>query len=178
MLLNQAANKITFSTALLICKSLTLLFGVLLNILSYPSFANSFLKELRSPQYLPLEAQWCLRKGDCLFLEVADTSKERRIGLMDRPSLSQGTGMWFKFLPAQRVGFWMKKMLFPIDMVFISKGFIVALETNLQACASIPCIEYGPNVLVDGVIELAAGEAERLGMKVGDLVNIKYKSIE
>jgi len=32
---------------------------------------------------------------------------------------------------------------------------------------------YGPNLIVDGVIELAAGEVDRLKIKVGDYLDIK-----
>jgi len=178
MSLNQNANKITVLSSFLVRKLSTLFFWVLLIVFNSPSFANSVLKEVRIPQYLPLEAQWCLPMGDCLFLEVADTSEEKRIGLMNRPSLSQGTGMLFQFRPAQIVRFWMQNMLIPIDMVFISEGLVIAIERNLKACSLSYCSKYGPNLLVDGVIELGAGEVKRLGVEVGDLVEIKYELIQ
>ncbi|MGB4699847.1 MAG: DUF192 domain-containing protein, partial [Parasynechococcus sp.] len=34
----------------------------------------------------------------------------------------------------------------------------------------LPCPRYGPRQLADGVVELAAGEAERLGIEAGDPV--------
>ena len=32
------------------------------------------------PQYLPLEAQWCLKSGTCLLLEVADKMVGHKLG--------------------------------------------------------------------------------------------------
>ena len=141
--------------------------------LNIASYANSDSPNIQSPQYLPLEAQWCLKSGSCLLLEIANTDEEKRIGLMQRSSLPIGTGMWFRFFPRQPVRFWMYKTLIPLDMIFISKGIIVSIETNLKVCHSSPCAKYGPNQLVDGVIEIGAGEVDRLAISVGDIVSIE-----
>jgi uncharacterized membrane protein (UPF0127 family) len=37
----------------------------------------------------------------------------------------------------------------------------------------LPCSSYGPNEPVDGVVELAAGQAEALGIRVGSPVRIE-----
>ena len=171
MLPSLIANKITFPSSSSIGKFLILLFGVGL----LPPFSNSVLSELRGLQYLPLEAQLCLPIGDCLLLEVADTPEEKSIGLMGRTVLSKGTGMWFQFSPAKIVKFWMHNMNIPVDMIFISDGFITAIETNLPTCLLSKCPKYGPSKLVDGVIELTAGEVERLDIKVGDFVDLRYR---
>ncbi|MFL0744291.1 MAG: DUF192 domain-containing protein, partial [Prochlorococcus sp.] len=67
------------------------------------------------PQYLALEAQWCLESGSCVLLEVADQTEEQRLGLMQRPVLPSGQGMWFPFKPARRLRFWMHNTLAPLD---------------------------------------------------------------
>ncbi len=137
---------------------------------------NVYSSDVRSPQYLPLEARWCLPIGECLLLEIADTIEEKRIGLMERSLIHSGTGMWFQFSPAEIVRFWMHKTYIPLDIVFLSEGLIVAIEKSLKPCFLSPCKSYGPNKLVDSVIELEAGAVERLGIKVGDFVNIEYIS--
>ncbi len=120
------------------------------------------------------EAIWCLSSGPCLSLEVADTAQKKMIGLMNRPSLSKGYGMWFPFTPSREVRFWMYNTLAPLDIVFVYKGFVVAIEAYLPICVELPCPSYGPKMLVDGVVELAAGEANRLKIQVGDSALIKY----
>ncbi len=125
------------------------------------------------PQYLALEAQWCLESGSCVLLEVADQTEEQRLGLMQRPVLRSGQGMWFPFKPARRLRFWMHNTLAPLDMVFVDQGRVIAIEADVPVCPHLPCPSYGPNMPADGVLELASGEAARLAISVGDAVKIQ-----
>ncbi len=136
--------------------------------------ANTYSSKVKSPQYLPLEAQWCLPNKDCILLEIADNNHEKQLGLMHRISLDKGTGMWFKFVPSEIVRFWMFETIMPLDMIFLYNGIVVSLETNVEPCSLPPCPTFGPNLLVDGVIEIVAGEVDRLKIKVGDAVEINY----
>ncbi|WP_320674960.1 DUF192 domain-containing protein [Prochlorococcus sp. MIT 1341] len=120
------------------------------------------------PQYLPFEAELCTLKGECIYLELADTFEEQYIGLMKRKELLKLRGMFFLFNPPRQVKFWMYKTLFPLDMIFLSDGKVVALEHAVPVCSSLPCETYGPESVVDGVIELASGEAKRLDIRIGD----------
>ncbi|MED5469061.1 MAG: DUF192 domain-containing protein, partial [Cyanobacteriota bacterium] len=86
------------------------------------------------PQYLPLEAQWCLKSGTCLLLEVADKAVEQRLGLMQRHTLPSGQGMWFPILPARRLRFWMNNTLGALDMVFVNQCRVIALEAAVPVC--------------------------------------------
>ena len=107
-----------------------------------------------------------------ILLEIADTYLEKRIGLMHRKFLANRSGMLFKFFSSRIVRFWMYDTILSLDMVFLNKGIIVALETNVQPCSLSPCPTFGPDILVDSVIEIAAGEVERLNIKVGDHVKL------
>ena len=67
-----------------------------------------------------------------------------------------------------------------LDMVFVREGAVVAVEACRPPCRAIPCPSYfadrdrdGIPDPVDGVIELGAGEAARLGIEVGDGVSIE-----
>jgi uncharacterized membrane protein (UPF0127 family) len=118
------------------------------------------------PQFLPVSAQWCL-SGGCLDLEVPKTQEQYRRGLIQRPALGPWRGMWFRFSPAQSVGFWMHQCLVPLDLVFLRDGKVVEIKAQLPACPRLPCPSYKASEAVDGVVELQAGRAAELGLTVG-----------
>lgn len=125
------------------------------------------LQAANSGQSLPLSAR--INVADqTIQLEVARTAAQQEIGLMYRTELATDRGMVFPFEPPRRVGFWMKNTLIPLDMVFLLKGKVQAISNNVQPCTTDPCPIYGPNALVDQVIELRAGRAHELGLKQGD----------
>ena len=124
------------------------------------------------PQQLPLTAQWCVQPQLCIALEVARTPEEQRRGLMQRPPLPTLRGMWFPFETPRSLRFWMLNTLAPLDMIFVLGKSVVAIQPRVPVCPGLPCPSYGPFQLADGVVELAAGEAERLGIKAGDAIKI------
>ena len=128
--------------------------------------------DLPAPQQLPITAQWCLDQHRCIDLEVASTPMQKRIGLMQRTPLPPLRGMWFPFDQRQPLRFWMLNTLAPLDMVFIRDGRVMAIEADVPACPALPCRGYGPSEPSDGVVELGAGEVRRLGIQVGDQINI------
>ena len=125
------------------------------------------------PQHLPVTAQWCIKTTPCIALEVARSAAQQRIGLMQRPSLPPLRGMWFPFSAPRRLRFWMHNTLAPLDMVFLREGRVIHIERQVPVCPGLPCTSYGPVQLGDGVVELAAGEARRLGISVGDAAPIQ-----
>ncbi len=128
--------------------------------------------DLPAPQQLPITAQWCLDQHRCIDLEVASTPMQKRIGLMQRTPLPPLRGMWFPFDQPQPLRFWMLNTLAPLDMVFIRDGRVMAIEADVPVCPALPCRGYGPSEPSDGVVELGAGEVRRLGIRVGDRINI------
>lgn len=46
------------------------------------------------PQYLPIEAQWCLAPDRCIQLEVPRGERQFSLGLQLRPPLQPLQGMW------------------------------------------------------------------------------------
>lgn len=128
--------------------------------------------DLPAPQQLPVTAHWCLDDQRCIALEVAVTPLQQRIGLMQRPALPPLRGMWFPFDRPQPLRFWMLNTLAPLDMVFVRDNRVLAIEADVPVCPSLPCRGYGPRAASDGVVELRAGAARRLGIKVGDPVDI------
>lgn len=130
------------------------------------------------PQVLPIEARWCPAgrspaKGGCVALEVPRTWRQYSYGLQLRPPLPRGRGMWFAYRPAQVARFWMHRTPHPLDLIFVSANRVVAIEAAAAPCARLPCPSYGPNQPVDGVLELGAGEAARLGLRPGSPLTVE-----
>jgi len=139
--------------------------SVILAAQSQPTLAAAPAQQ--PPQQLALESRWCLPRGDCILLEVADEPKERTFGLQLRSRLAPLRGMWFPYDKPQILRFWMHRTPEPLDMLFLRDGRVIAIEANTVPCPHLPCRSYGPSQASDGVVELAAGEAARLGILVG-----------
>jgi uncharacterized membrane protein (UPF0127 family) len=102
-------------------------------------------------------------------VEMAISSKEQTIGLMFRPSVPENEGMLFDWGQPRDSTMWMKNTIAPLDMVFIdSKGAVhrIAENTTPESLATIP--SGGP---VRATLELAAGTAARLHIRVGDKIH-------
>jgi hypothetical protein len=126
-------------------------------------------------QQLPITAE-AEMGGQMIQLEVARTPEQQAMGLMHRPELPDNRGMLFPFDPPRPSRFWMKNTPEPLDMVFLLNGEIQAIVVNAPPCTADPCPTYGTNFLtpVNQVIELRAGRAEELGLKVGDQITIRF----
>src|SRR4030042_2848822 len=62
--------------------------------------------------------QVCFKKH-CFSVELAVTPEEREEGLMFRKNLDSDKGMLFIFEKEGKYGFWMKKTLIPLDIIWI-----------------------------------------------------------
>ncbi len=103
-----------------------------------------------------------------LKLELADDPAERARGLMFRESLPEQGGMLFDFGSEQPVAMWMRNTLVPLDMLFVdTAGRVVHIARETTPLSEATITAGRP---VRGVVELAGGEAARLGIEVGDLV--------
>jgi uncharacterized protein len=95
----------------------------------------------------------------CMRCRVADRPLARMRGLLGRRDLPRGEGVLLR--PAASVHTWF--MQFPIDVVF--------LDGELRVLKVVP--RLGPWRVASGrgaraVLELAAGECERRGLRPGD----------
>jgi len=108
------------------------------------------------------------------IVELATTVEQHSQGLSERPSLPTGQGMLFVFQPAQTVSFWMNKMRFNLDMLFIANGRVINIEWDVPVPSKADPSKlptYSASQAVDYVLEVNAGEAKNI--KVGDIVNIR-----
>ena len=102
------------------------------------------------------------------FVEVMRTEAERERGLMFRRSLPQDHGMLFDFDTERPVQMWMKNTYIGLDMIFISRnGKVVGLAEDTEPLSERIISSGAPAA---GVIELNAGAAARIGLRIGDRV--------
>lgn len=108
-------------------------------------------------------------KGSFTFaVEIADTPELRRRGLMFRHRLPDDRGMLFDWGAVGPVSMWMRNTYVSLDMVFIaSNGRVVGVVERTVPLSETIISSPEP---VAGVLELAAGTAERIGLKPGDRV--------
>jgi len=103
-----------------------------------------------------------------LDVEIANSDATRARGLMFRRSLGPGQGMLFLYDGEQPISMWMRNTYISLDMIFIrADGRIQSIARNTEP--------FSENVIrsggvVSAVLEIAAGEAKRYGLKVGDEV--------
>ncbi len=96
---------------------------------------------------------------------------------MFRESLPENHGMLFIFPVSEQHGFWMKNTFIPLDMLWLDEnGVITDIQRDIQPCNSDPCPTYAPDAPGLYVLELAAGEANRLGLEEGD--HLELRNIE
>ncbi len=108
-----------------------------------------------------------------IIAEIADDDSERAIGLMNKTSLPEGSGMLFVWNDERQRSFWMKNTLIPLDMIFISANGTIVDMTTMQPCKSLLCESYKSKP-AKYVLEVNAGFAEKNNVKLGDkvIVNI------
>jgi uncharacterized protein len=128
-------------------------------------------EKLLPGQSLPIRAEVKIGQ-QTIGLEVAATPMEQQIGLMARTSLADDRGMLFPFKPARGVNFWMKNTLIPLDIIYLYQGVVEEIH-SAPPCKAEPCATYPSNSTIDQVIELAAGRAKALGLKVGDRLTVQ-----
>jgi len=101
-------------------------------------------------------------------VEMALTMDQQTAGLMFRPSVAADGGMLFDWGSPRESQMWMRNTVAGLDMLFINAdGSIrsIAEHTVPQSLAVID--SRGP---VRATLEVAAGTAERLDIRVGDKV--------
>ena len=107
-------------------------------------------------------------------VDIADTPQLRRKGLSGRENLASDSGMLFIFEKEDKYPFWMKGLNFPLDFIWIRKNTVVDLLPNIQLPSPLESdlTIYTPRVPVDMVLEVSAGTIDRLGVQVGDKLQV------
>ena len=101
-------------------------------------------------------------------IEIASTNGERALGLMYRRELPNNAGMLFLYDPPQPITMWMRNTIFSLDMIFIgTDGKVHRIESRTEPFSTDIISSDGT---VQGVLEVNAGTAAKIGLKTGDEV--------
>lgn len=117
---------------------------------------------------------WVELAGKRYAVEVADDDAERARGLMFRDSLEEGRGMLFIHERQEPLAYWMKNTRIPLDILYFDEArVLVAQQRNVPPCsAGDRCPPYPSDAPARYVLELNAGEAERMGLRDGEILEL------
>jgi uncharacterized protein len=97
--------------------------------------------------------------GINVTMAIASSDEQRIRGLSGIENMNENEGMLFLFDEPSKQGFWMNKMNFPIDIIWLnSNNKVVHIEKQLEPCKLfLACPVYNPEVESLYVIELRSG---------------------
>ena len=105
---------------------------------------------------------------------VSDIDCKRELGLSGVKALKDNEGMFFVFNSVGFYPFWMKEMLFPIDILWIGDDFkIVGIEKDVSP-NTYPK-SFGEKYLSRYVLEVSAPYSDKNNIKVGDKITFTKK---
>ena len=111
-------------------------------------------------------------KGQIFISSLAETPSQRQKGLSGLKRLEENEGMLFVFRDKKIRTFWMKDVNFGLDIIFIDGDKIVDTTTLKKSVGkNIP--SYISKKPADKVLEINAGMVDKIGMKIGDKIEIK-----
>lgn len=126
--------------------------------------------------YGPSVADVSQCKGDTLLsigekqiaVEVADTERARRYGLMFRSSMGKSCGMLFVFANSQIRTFTMQNTLIPLDIAFISADGTIKEILTMQPGTE----KYLSTVESNFALEMTAGWFAKNALQVGSVISL------
>ena len=105
-------------------------------------------------------------------VEVAETERQRRLGLMNRESLDDDSGMVFVFFEPSSGGFWMKNTTIPLSIAFFDVEGRILEILDMDPCTEDPCPTYDPGVTYRGALEVNQGSFDEWGVEEGDVIRL------
>lgn len=97
--------------------------------------------------------------GQTYKVQEAKTETEKSLGLSGIKNIEPTEGMLFYFNPPRTPNFWMKDMLFAIDIYWLYQGQVIGVEKAVAPEPGVPLNKlktYSPPGLVDQVLEVRA----------------------
>ncbi len=99
-------------------------------------------------------------------VDVMQNEEQWQKGLMFYKKMPAQNGMLFDFKAVHDVKMWMKNTYLALDMLFFDKdGSLVYIEKNAEP---LTLNSRGPDFAVRFVLEINAGESDKLNIKMGD----------
>jgi uncharacterized membrane protein (UPF0127 family) len=124
----------------------------------------------------PAEATLVIETGSDdveVAVEVADTVRERSVGLMNRTELDPDAGMVFLVPEPTDGAFWMKDTLIPLSIAFWDQEGRIFRILDMEPCRREPCPLYEPGGRWSGAVEVNQGFFQDRGVEVGDRVRLE-----
>lgn len=128
------------------------------------------------PQAVAKKIPLAFPNGTSIKAAVVDTPTTREIGLMCVTKMPKNYGMLFVFPQDMFLNFWMKNTLVSLDILWIGADKRIAVIHERLKPSTVKTPEH--EIATAGgqgqyVLELAAGEAKRRGLKVGDALKFE-----
>ncbi|MBH2010910.1 MAG: DUF192 domain-containing protein [Xanthomonadaceae bacterium] len=112
---------------------------------------------------------WVELGGQRYAVELADDDAERARGLMFRDAMADDRGMLFVHDTQEPQAYWMKNTRIALDILYFDNdGKLVAQQRDVPPCSlGDACPSYPSNAPARYVLELNAGQAEKLKLQDG-----------
>ncbi|WP_223587625.1 DUF192 domain-containing protein [Neobacillus bataviensis] len=107
-----------------------------------------------------------------LTVQVADTKRKIKKGLMFVEKLPENEGMLFVFSEKRYGGFWMKNTLIPLSIAFLDTDGKILKILDMVPCKEKECPSYNPELFYHYAIEVNLGWFEKNQIKEGDFVKL------
>lgn len=107
-------------------------------------------------------------------VEIANTKELRAKGLSETMSLNKKTGMLFIFEEEGIYPFWMKRMRFPIDIIWIDKNLQIVDITKNATPKSYPKT-FSPKKPSKYVLEINTGLLNQYDINIADYLSLNIK---
>lgn len=117
-----------------------------------------------------------------LATELATTSEQRTLGLMERHHLADSAGMLFVYptMQSDSSAFWMFRTRIPLDIAFIDSAGTVRSIKHMQPCTALlpqGCPTYPAEARFLAALEVNAGYFDKHGVRVGDRVILSDSAV-
>ena len=122
----------------------------------------------------PLSGRSTLRiNNHPITVEIADNEISRSRGLSGREPLDEDSGMLFVYSTPGKYSFWMYRMKFPLDFIFINQEMVVDLIENVPPpkTGEIPKVVNAKTDFTQ-VLEVNAGTIAKYEIQVGQKVSL------
>ncbi len=156
-------------------KTVLIIFGIILILVAGIIFLRFNMQNLAARNGNQVSLAKVTVNKQVFTTEVARTPKTQEEGLSDRKNLAQDHGMLFIFSKPGRYSFWMRRMNFPLDLIYINGTKIVQIFNNVpppsdKNSTNLPI--YQSTQPADKVLEINGGLSQKYGFKKGDTVDI------